>query len=176
VALATKVIIQDFEVRSPVRDLGTWLVQDPMVNRSDQKFYRVWDGSRFHRNEVLNHRVGKEGVLRRGDEMEGVVIAESFDIIPSCFAVRDRLPLCLSIANQFDAVQHSTIELPVERVSRRLRPRSTISSGYFGSEYSRDSSAQTPEHPIDAPDRSSVPLDSTEEQTPRPRPSSLRRP
>jgi hypothetical protein len=175
VALATMVIIQDFVVWSPVMDLVTWLVRDPMLNRSDQTFYHSWDGSRFHRNEVLNHRVDKEGVLRRGDVLEGVVIAESFKGIPSCFGVTYRLPLCLSIVNQFDYVRKLTIELPVERVTRRLRPRS-ISRGLFGSKYSKDSSPQTPEHVIDAPDRSSVPLDSTEDLTPRRRPSSLRRP
>lgn len=126
VALATNVIIQHFEVSSSVEDLDIFLDSDPMVNRSERKFYRCWDGLQFHRDEVLNHRVDEEGVLRRGDVMEGVVLAASFKGVPSCFGVRYRLPLALSIVNQFDDVQHSTLELPVERISLplRLRPSS----------------------------------------------------
>ena len=36
------------------------------------------DGVQFHRSEVLNHRVDAGGILRHGDVMEGLVLAECF--------------------------------------------------------------------------------------------------
>ena len=131
VGLAPKVIIQGFELSSPAMDLGAWFLEDPTVNRSDSRLYRFRDGTDFDRNEVLNHRVDAQGTLRYGDVMEGMLLAESFDAIPSRFVDKSFIPICLSIINQFDHVHESMIELRVERTAGRIQPRPPRRSSLF---------------------------------------------
>lgn len=80
------------------------------------------DGVQFHRSEVPNHRVDAGGILRHGDVMEGLVLAECFSSEPTRYNQRNSMPLTVSIANQFDDVHASQFELPVEHVSIRPRP------------------------------------------------------
>ena len=81
------------------------------------------DGVQFHRSEVLNHRVDVEGILHHGEVMEGLVLAECFSSVPTCYDQRNSVPLTLTTANQFDDVHAFAFELPVEHVSIQPRPR-----------------------------------------------------
>jgi len=67
VGLAPKIIVQGFDLSSPEWEFNAYVLDDPAVGNSAHQLYRVLDGSRFHRSEVLNHRVDAEGILRHGD-------------------------------------------------------------------------------------------------------------
>lgn len=123
VGLAPKVILQDFELSSPASPLNAYVLDDPAINNSASKLYRLLDGETFHRNEVLNHRLEGEGPLGRGKVIEGLLLAQSFDSVPSDYTDRSFMPLCLTIANQFDEVHESRFGIQVERIAARNRPR-----------------------------------------------------
>lgn len=142
VALAPKVIIHGFELSSPAMRLGAWFLVDPIVNRSDRQLYCFSDGTDFHRDEVLNHRVDANGTLRYGDVMDGMLLAESLDVIPARFVDKSFVPVSVSVINQFDDVHESTIDLRVERTAGRMQPRSPRRSSLFERE---DGSLRSPE-------------------------------
>jgi len=123
VALAPKVMLHDFDLTSPDWPLNACVLSDPSVSNSANQFYVLLDRTKFHRDEVLNHRVDNDGILRRGDLLEGVLLADSLVPAPMRYESRSRMRLCLSISNQFDEVQEFTFELPVERVAARIRTR-----------------------------------------------------
>jgi hypothetical protein len=137
VGLASKSILQDFELSSPACPLNAYVLDDPAVSNSACKLYRLLDGETFHRSEVLNHRLEDEGRLGRGKVIEGQLLAQSFDSVPSNYMDHSFMPLCLSIANQFDEVHESRFEIRVERIAGRVRPRperrSTLYDGACGS-------------------------------------------
>jgi hypothetical protein len=123
VGLAPKIIVQGFELSSPEWEFNAYVLDDPTVGNSAQQLYRMLDGSRFHRSEVLNHRIDAEGILRHGDVTEGVVLAECFSSVPTRYNQWNSMPLTVSIVNQFDDVHPFSFELPVEHVSIPSRPR-----------------------------------------------------
>jgi len=131
VALAPKVMLQDFQVTSPDGALNPYVLTDPSVNRSSNQFYLLADRTKFHREEVLNHRVDQEGILRRGDVLEGVLLADSVGPVPAQYQNGSRMRVCLSISNQFDEIQEVTIDLLVERVPTRIQPRTVRHVGLF---------------------------------------------
>jgi hypothetical protein len=90
------------------------MLDDPSENNSREHFYLTLDGNRFHRNTVLNHRRGSRGVLRRGDELEGLLLAQAFETLPSKHKPGDRLPLVLSVADQFGGETEWPIDLIVQ--------------------------------------------------------------
>jgi hypothetical protein len=87
--------------------------------------------------------------------MEGILLAESFDAIPAAFVDKSRMPICLSIINQFGDVHASTIALRVERTAGRIQPRPPRRSTLFERQ---DGSPAGPAPTVDAPD--AVTLDS----------------
>ena len=107
VGLVPKVILQDFDLSSNAWLLNAYILDDPTVSNSACKFYHLLHGEKFHHTEVLNHRVEGEGRLGRGDVMEGLLLAESLDSVPSKYTDHSFMPLCLSIVNQFDEVYKS---------------------------------------------------------------------
>jgi len=125
VALAPRIIIQGFEVSSPAMDLDAWFFP------SENKCYHFRDGTNFDRSEVLNHRVEAAGTLRHGEMMDGVLLGESLDAIPTGFANNSLIPICLSIVNQFGDVHKSTTEARLKRIAGRIQPRSTRRSSLF---------------------------------------------
>lgn len=163
VALAPKVIIQGFELSSPAMDLAAWFLEDPTVNRSDQRFYRFRDGTDFHRDGVLNHRVDAQGTLRYGEVMEGMLLAESFDAIPSRFVDNSNIPICLSIINQFDDIHESTITLRVKRTAGRIQCRLPRPSNLFEL---NDASSDRPDSAVDTADAVSFHNERPEAQAP----------
>ena len=121
--LAPKTVIQGFELSSPEWEFNAYVLDDPAVGNSAQQLYRMLDGSRFHRSEVLNHRVDAEGILRRDDVMEGLVLAECFSSVPTRCNQWNSAPLTVSIVNQFDDIHAFQFELSVAHVSIQPWPR-----------------------------------------------------
>jgi hypothetical protein len=130
VGLAPKIVLQGFELSSPEWEFNAYVLDDPAVAKSAQQFYRTLDGCLFHRSEILNHRVDAEGILRHGDVMEGLVLAQCFSSVPARCNQWKSMPLIVSIVNQFDDVYSFPFELPVEHVS--LQPRPRRSGSIFG--------------------------------------------
>jgi hypothetical protein len=125
VGIAPKTVIQGFELTSRAWDFDPYILEDPAGGSSPRDMYRMLDGSRFDRREVLNHRLDKDGILRRGDPMEGCVLAECMAAVPSRYSRSNWLPLTFSIVNRFDEVQAVSFELPVERFRKRVQSRTS---------------------------------------------------
>jgi len=129
VALVSKVVLQDFRVMSPDWALNPYVLTDPSVCKSSAQFYLLLDRNRFHRDEVLNHRVDQAGILSRGEVLEGVLLADSLGPVPEHYETGSRIRVCLSISNVFDEIQELTVDLLVERVRTRIRPRTARRAG-----------------------------------------------
>jgi hypothetical protein len=138
VALAPKVVIQEYRLSSSEWEVAAWFPGDPRENRSsDPYYYYLPDHSTFHRDEVLNHRVGAQGTLHHGDVMEGLLLAQSFDPIPERYRQGSVMQLCLSIVNQFGKVEPLLVDLHVDRTAEQLRPRPARMSTLFEREDGR---------------------------------------
>jgi hypothetical protein len=137
VGLVPKLTLQGFDLSSPAWPLNAYILDDPTVSNSACKFYRLLDGEKFYREEILNHRVEGDGRLGRGDVLEGLLLAESLDSVPSKLTDHSFMPLCLSIVNQFDDVHECKFAIQVERIPSRIQPRaerrSTLCDGADGS-------------------------------------------
>jgi hypothetical protein len=136
VALAPKVVLQEFDLTSPDWPLNAVILGDPGGSNSANEFYRLLDRTRYHRNEVVNHRLDEEGILRRGDILEGLLLAYSLDPVPAKYPNWGLMRLCVSITNQFDGVQELAIELPVEHIPAPVHPRTAHGSLYEGADAS----------------------------------------
>jgi hypothetical protein len=132
VALTPLVILQDFKLSSPEWELNTYFLEDPSVRSSRERCYRLIDGTNFDRTEVLNHRVGDAGRLRYGNQIQGLLLAQSFDRLPDCYKSGSVVPVVLSITDQFGDVSQSTIRLQVEQFEMREGPRNVRRSSLFG--------------------------------------------
>jgi hypothetical protein len=130
VALAP-LIIHRFDLWSPDWAFNACLLDDPTGANSAQHLYRMLDKSSFHRSEVLNHRVDAEGKLRRGDVIEGLLLAQTLQSVPVRYAASRRLPFSLSIMNQFGDVRDFAFALPVERIASPIRARPGRTGGLF---------------------------------------------
>jgi hypothetical protein len=131
VALAPKVVLQDFDIASQGCPLNAYVLDDPSVENSKNEFYLMLDRTKFHRDEVLNHRVDSEGVLRRGEICEGLLLAEAFQSIEAKYTNGAIMPLQISIANSVDEVHDFTIHLRVEKIRTPIRFRTTRRGGLF---------------------------------------------
>jgi hypothetical protein len=118
------------------------------MSRSGSRRYRLRDGTAFLREEVLNHHVDAAGTLRYGEVIEGMLLAESFDAIPTRFADKTLIPICLSITNQFGHVQSSTTEALIERAADRIQLPPVRPSTLFERE---DGYSGNPEWVMEAP-------------------------
>jgi len=130
VALAPKVIIRDFALSIPDWDSQVDFLTDPCLNNSRAEYNRLYDGTDFHRSEVLNHRVGSDGTLRRGDLLEGVLLADGPAPTPpshpsgTCTSVR------LATMDQFDDVCPTWLDVYVERPATQAR-RQRVRRGLY---------------------------------------------
>lgn len=149
VGLAPKIVLQGFDLSSPEWEFNAYILDDPAEGNSSQQFYRTLDGSRFHRSEVLNHRVDADGVLRRGDVMEGLVLGECFSSVPTLYNQWNSMPLTVSVVNQFDEVHESKFAIQVEQIRDRIKPRAARRSTLYDG---ADGSPGHPGSPVDAPD------------------------
>jgi hypothetical protein len=78
--------------------------------------------------------------------MEGLLLAESFDSVPSTYTDHSFMPLCLSITNQFDECYESKVAIQVERIPARIQPRADRRSTLY-------------DGAVDAPGRLALPVD-----------------
>ena len=123
--VAPKTVIQGFRLTSPGWDLDAYVLEDPAGGSSPRDFYRMLDGSPYPRLEAINHRLGPEGILRRGDTIEGLLLAECIAAAPARYTRTDWMPLSLSIMNQFEEVQTTSFEMPVERIPGPVQRRAS---------------------------------------------------
>jgi len=131
VALAPKVVLQDFDVSSPDWPLNAYMLGDPSVRRSSDQFYLLLDRTKMYRDEVLNHRIDAEGILRRGDVLEGVLLAQSLNPVPARYTKGSLMRLCLTVMNQFDEFQKFTVEIPVEHIPAPVYPQTTCHGNLY---------------------------------------------
>jgi hypothetical protein len=158
VALAPKVVIEEYDLSSAEGNVNPWFPDDPTVSNFRNRYYQLPDHLYFHRDEVLNHRVGAQGTLHRGDRMEGLLLAQSFDPIPERYRQGSVMQLRLSIVNQLGEVESLPVNLHVERTAEQLRPRPARTSTLFEREDGRiDSPNWTAESP--AADASDIALE-----------------
>jgi hypothetical protein len=121
VGVAPKSVIRGFELSSPTWEFDPYILEDPADGSSPRDMYRMLDGSRYHRSEILNHRLGREGVLLRGNTIEGCVLAECMSAAPALYSRTAWAPLSLSIMNQFEEIQTISFGVPVERIRKRVQ-------------------------------------------------------
>ena len=126
--IAPKTQIKRFELSSPAWDFDPYILGDPAGASSPRDMYRMLDDSRYHRCELLNQQLGGEGLLRRGDAIEGWVLAECMSAAPVLYGRTEWLPLSLSIVNQFEDVHRVSFRVPVERIQRRIQTRTSRES------------------------------------------------
>ena len=112
--MAPKTVLAEFDLSSPECDLGAYFLDDPYLAGSSNVIYRLADKTTFHRNEVLNHKIGKDGVLRRGDQLEGVLLAQAFESVPKRYKPGSRMPVVLSIVDEFGESTEWSINLMVQ--------------------------------------------------------------
>ena len=72
-----------------------------------------------------------KGILRHGDVIEGLVLAECFCSAPICYKPFKPLPLVLSVVNQLGGTHMIQFELPVERFETRIQRRPAGTRGLF---------------------------------------------
>lgn len=149
VGRVSKMIIHEFELSCPTLGFDVYLLPDPALTSHSRThptklLYRMSDGERFPRNEVLNHRVDAEGRLNRGDVLEGLLLAQSLGSLPSHFASGHYLSLCLSIVNQFGNAYNFPLRLRLERIVETNRPRETHSKGLLELKEPSDSAPLVP--------------------------------
>lgn len=122
--LASTTILSAFDLASQDFDLVVDFLEDPRLSRPQDEVYRLPDGTTFHRNEVLNHRTGRSGVLRRGHQLEGILLAQAVDPIPELYQPGSCLPAALSVADPFGEVTEWPLQFRVQPPYRRAYPSS----------------------------------------------------
>jgi hypothetical protein len=126
--LAQRTILTCFELASAQFDLMVDFSEESWLSRAEEKIYRLPDQTTFHRNEVLNHRTGRKGIVHRGHQIEGVLLAQSLNPIPEQYPTGSRLPAVLSIGDPFGDVTEWPLHFRVQApYSRPLRPATRLS-------------------------------------------------
>jgi len=148
-ALTQEVILEHFELSRPDWPVDPYILDDPSV-LNPACAYRLLDGSDFHRDDVLNHRIGTEGTIRHRRVMSGFLLAQSFTSEVPELPDRERMSLVLAITNQFDQVQVTSLDLPVQHIPFRFRPRAVGRRSLFDDE---DSSGENVSNVIQMPRR-----------------------
>jgi len=127
-SLAPSIILSGFSLTSPDFDLAVDFLEDPRQTRSESEFYYLPDRTPFHRSQVLNHRIGEDGILRRGHELEGFLLARAFEPIPQRYQPASCFPAVLSVGDQFGDVIESALEFRVQPPYKSARPSFTRKS------------------------------------------------
>jgi hypothetical protein len=144
--LAPKTVLAQFDLASPELDQGTYLLEDPHLVSSSEEMYRLPDKTVFHRREVLNHRIGKDGVLLRGDQLEGVLLVQALEPVPQRYKPGCRMPMVLSITDQLGETSEWSLGLMVQELCFKVVSRPDRKSVFEDEPVAPGSVAQTP-HP-----------------------------
>jgi hypothetical protein len=99
------------------------------VSCSHTPRYVFADGSSFGMDQVLNHRLDGHEILRRGEVLEGLILAQGLRPLPSSYAEGSRVKIELCLRNQFGECHQSKVAVPVRRPQARVRPMTSAHRG-----------------------------------------------
>jgi len=120
-------LLDDCHIIIPVCDADIELVQPPEVSLR----YRPFGWLDIETGNVLNHLIFNGRPLPRGKIFDGIVVAQSFDPLPSQFQTGMRINATICLIDQSDKVYRSAGELRVVRHAQDCqRPKNA--TGLFG--------------------------------------------
>jgi hypothetical protein len=129
VVKASRMIIEA-EVSTPEWDEDVFPVDEPRrASCSRIPNYVLPGGSSFSMDQVLNHRLDGHEILRRGDVLDGLILAQSCNPLPSSYAEGSRVKIELCLRNQFGECHQSKVAVPVRRPQARVRPMTSVHRG-----------------------------------------------
>ena len=119
------VVIRYIELDPPWPDPQVYLLPDPADSgeRRDDEYAIPGTTIVYPRNLVINHRVGAQGKLRRGDILDGLLLGLGFAPIPDCFRHGDMVDARFCIGDQFGRRFPSKVSLWVDRSAKHLPRR-----------------------------------------------------
>ena len=119
------VVIREFCLNLPWQDPNLLFLSDT-ADRGARPHLYVLPGTKieYPRELVLNHRVSSKGGLRRGETMEGLLLAVGFTPIPDRFHHGDSVGSTVSVVDQFGYEHSSEIVLWIDRSAKIGRHRS----------------------------------------------------
>jgi hypothetical protein len=106
-------VLENFYVRSREWELNAYLLPGPIERRPGEHIYQLLDKNVYYHDEVLNHRIGLER-LRRGQKIEGLLLAQAYEKIPPKYKPADRMPIVLGIQDQFGSITERVVTLCVQ--------------------------------------------------------------
>jgi hypothetical protein len=97
----------DLKLAGQLLSVDWWEVEDKV------EIYRFYGGrgSEFHKNIVLNHRVGNQGLVRPGNPVEGWLLGRCFKSLPATCRDGSDLTATLSIVDGFGTVHVPELSL-----------------------------------------------------------------
>lgn len=106
-------VLENIYVGSREWGLNAYLLPDSIERRPGEHLYELLDRNVYYRDEVLNHRIGLAR-LRRGQKIEGLLLAQAYETIPAKYKPADRMPIVLGIQDQFGSVTERVVNLCVQ--------------------------------------------------------------
>lgn len=88
---------------------------DDPHGRSKQDLYEFPNGDKYPRDVVINHCADIRRILRRGQSIEGFLLAWSFESIPDRYVHGMEIPAIVKIFDQFDGCYRKGISLWADR-------------------------------------------------------------
>jgi hypothetical protein len=158
--IGRKTKIKEFGLGSPEWEFGAGLLPDPVEGDSKGHVYGLLDKSKFERSEVLNHRIGNEGILGRGDEMEGWLLAECSSPVPHRHDQWGSVPLVLSIMNEVEHVHEFPLEVRVKHFTEFMQSPPPNRAGLYGPRTNPGSAPSS----YDLPERKKDPTEKLQEK------------
>ncbi len=92
------------------------LASDPAESKS-AKPYQLRNGASFERHLCLNHKLFATGALRRGDCIEGFLLADSLRQVPAHFPEHCQIKAVFTIVDQFANYHSAALLLALERTN-----------------------------------------------------------
>jgi hypothetical protein len=117
----------DLELAGQLLSVDWWELEDKV------DIYRFYGGRgpEFHKNVVLNHRVGDRGLVRPGNPVEGWLLGRCFTPLPSTCLDGSDLTATLSIVDGFGTVHVPELSLRFDQSLTIQLAR--VSSSVYGS-------------------------------------------
>lgn len=97
-------------------DEAVELLSDPQEFKSGKPYYRLRNGATFERHLCINHLFSARP-LRRGDCIEGFLLAESMRQVPGHFIEHSQVKALLTIVDQFANYHSAELLLALERTN-----------------------------------------------------------
>ena len=109
-------------------DEAIQLLSDPQEFKSGKPYYRLRNGASFARHLCINHKLLSAQPLRRGDCIEGFLLAESMVQVPEHFIEHCQLKALLTIMDQFEKYHSADLLLALERTKLTRRAAGVLTS------------------------------------------------